>query len=132
MRSTWRWVGLALGVGLGIVAEAPAWGFEGGPPRVQVMVKNDGTSDVVVYAYRGGAKIRIGFVLAHTSDIVTVPVGMAAPGRVQLMLHAMARGDDFLVDEVPIRANDEHVELHVTPALPESSITVVGGLLRGR
>jgi len=31
---------------------------------------------------------------------------------------------------VPIRADQEHVELHVTPMLDESSVTVVAGTLR--
>jgi len=115
---------LAAGVG------GSARGLDAPPPAVRVMVSNDGATDVVVYAYRSGARMRIGFVLGHGHCVVTVPAGMTTLGHVQLLLHPVTGGADFLVDEVPIRADQEHVELHVTPMLDESSVTVVAGTLR--
>jgi len=97
------------------------------PPTVRVNVTNDGPADVVVYAYRGGAKMRIGFVTGHSHARVTVPPGMANPGRVQLLLHPEPQGEDFIVEEVAIQAGEEHAELHVLPVLDESSMTVVPG-----
>jgi hypothetical protein len=97
--------------------------------KVQVVVANDAISDVDVYAYRGGQRLRIGSVLAHSSGVVEVPQGMANPGHVQLLVHPVdgRAGSDYLAEEVAI-SGDDHAMLHITPTLTESVITVVPGL----
>ena len=95
---------------------------------VQVLVHNDGPVDVDVFAYRGDQRVRIGEVISHGTAVVTVPSAMARPGHVQLMLHQMG-GADFVADEVAIRADDEHADLHVFAVLDESAITVAPGRL---
>ena len=99
--------------GLVFVASTPLRANALAAPGVQVMVANDGVLDVVVYAYHNGLRVRLGLVAAHSQGVVTIPDGMATPGRVQLLVHAMT-GDDFVVDEVAIRQNEEHAVLHVT------------------
>jgi hypothetical protein len=126
----WRHLYVALlGSALASTA-APVRALELGPPGLQVMVKNDGAFDVVVYAYRGGFRVRVGLVYAHSQELVTVPLAMRAPGRVQLMLHPVGGGPDFLADEVTIRDGEEHAELHVTPVLEQSMVSVVLGMPR--
>jgi hypothetical protein len=93
---------------------------------VQVLVRNDNPSDVVVYAYRGDLRFRVGEVVAHSSGLVTVPSGIVNEGHVGLMIHQIS-GGDFFADEVPISAGIEHAELHVLRVLDESSVTVVPG-----
>jgi hypothetical protein len=97
-----------------------------GLPPVQVVVHNDGLSDVTVYAYRGDQRMRIGQVVAHGTETVTVPSGMAAPGRVQLMLHQVS-GGDFVSDEVTLRPGEEHAEVRVGKVLDEAAIYVAPG-----
>lgn len=128
MRSQCRTFSFALATS-GLLAAAPARSARAldSLPPVRVLVRNDGGTNVVVYAYRGGERVRIGFVIGHGQSVVTVPSGMTIPGHVQLLLHPVTGGADFLADEIPIRPDQEHVELHVTPMLDESSITVVSG-----
>jgi hypothetical protein len=92
----------------------------------QVLVRNDGSADVTVFAYRGDQRVRIGQVMSHGTALVTVPTGMMSPGRVQLMLHKLG-GGDFIADEVAIRPGEEHAELHVFDVLDESALTVAPG-----
>jgi hypothetical protein len=132
MRLQWRTASftLALSACLAAGLAVPAAPLYGQPPVVHVMVRNDAAQDVVVYAYRGGERIRVGSVLGHGTCVVSIPPGMARPGHVQLLLHPATRGADFLADDVAIRPDEEHAELHVTPTLEESSVTVVPGALR--
>jgi hypothetical protein len=99
--------------------------------KVQVVVANDAVSDVDVYAYRGGQRVRLASVSAHSSRIVDVPEGMANPGHVQLLVHPVdgRANADFLVDEVAI-SSDDHALLHITPTLTQSVMTVVPGAAR--
>ena len=92
----------------------------------QVLVRNDASADVTVFAYRGDQRVRIGQVTSHGTALVTVPAGMMSPGRVQLMLHKLG-GGDFIADEVAIRPGEEHAELHVFDVLDESALTVAPG-----
>ena len=96
---------------------------------VQVLVRNDGASDVTVFAYRGDQRVRVGQVASHTTGIVTVPSGMMNPGHVQLMLHQIS-GGDFIADEVAISPDEEHAELHVLGVLDQSALTVAPGRVR--
>ena len=93
---------------------------------VQVLVRNDGATDVTVFAYRYDQRMRIGEVSSHSSGVLTVPVGMMSPGRVQLMLHQLS-GGDFVADEVAISPGEEHAELHVLDVLDESALSVAPG-----
>jgi hypothetical protein len=93
---------------------------------VQVLVRNDGSADVTVFAYRGDQRVRIGEVASHGTALVTVPVGMMSPGHVQLMLHKLT-GGDFIADEVAISPGEEHAEFHVFDVLDESALTVAPG-----
>lgn len=93
---------------------------------VQVLVHNDGSTDVAVFAYRGDQRVRIGEVASHLSGVLTVPAGMRSPGRLQLMLHQLG-GGDFIADEVTISAGEEHAELHVLDMLDESNLIVAPG-----
>jgi hypothetical protein len=128
MRSHRCCVSLALMMGTCLMTRAASAGvLQVKPPAVQVVVTNDAASDVVVYAYRSGSRVRIGYVVAHSHGLVTVPAAMAAPGRMQLLLHPVPAGEDFLVDEVTIHAAEEHAELHVVPIIDESSVAVVAG-----
>jgi hypothetical protein len=99
--------------------------------QVQVVVANDAVSDVDVYAYRAGQRVRLASVSAHSSRIVDVPEGMANPGHVQLLVHPVdgRANADFLADEVAISGED-HALLHITPTLTESVMTVVPGSAR--
>jgi hypothetical protein len=99
--------------------------------KVQVVVANDAVSDVDVYAYRAGQRVRVALVSAHTSRIVDVPEGMANPGHVQLLVHPVdgRPSADFLADEVAISGED-HGMLHITPTLTQSVMTVVPGAAR--
>jgi hypothetical protein len=122
---------LAVVLGLGTLSIAPmrgAWATTAAmtQPPINVLVTNDGALDVVVFAYRNGLRLRVGMVAAHSRGMVTVPAGMTAPGRVRLLLHSLA-GEDFLVDELAIRPDEEHAELHVTAQLDESFAIAVGG-----
>jgi hypothetical protein len=93
---------------------------------VQVLVRNDGSADVTVFAYRVDQRFRIGEVTSHSMAMVTVPAAMVSPGHVQLMLHKIG-GGDYIADEVAIRPANEHAELHVLDILDESALTVAPG-----
>lgn len=99
--------------------------------KVQVVVANDAVSDVDVYAYRAGQRVRLASVVAHSSRIVEIPEGMANPGHVQLLVHPVdgRANADFLADEVAV-SGDDHAMLHITPTLTESVMTVVPGSAR--
>jgi len=107
-------------------APVPASESDFGSPPVQVVVHNDGLSDVTVYAYRGDQRMRIGQVIAHGTETVIVPRGMAAPGHVQLFLHQM-NGGDFISDEVALRPGEEHAEVRVGKVLDQAAIYVAPG-----
>lgn len=128
MRWMFRLLAFAL---LGASLSSPARAMARlGPESVDVMVSNNGSNDVDVYAYRNGQRVRIGSVSAHSSTVVRVPAGMYNPGRVQLMLHPVTGGlPDFVSEEVAISGAD-HAELQVTPVLDESVLTVAPGRLR--
>jgi hypothetical protein len=133
MRPTWQASAtlIAAGVMVGGCASAPVrTDARPAAEAVQVVVQNDAPSDVVVFAYRGGQRVRIGFATSHTRSLVTVPVSLLAPGRVQLLLHPIGGGADFLADAVTMRAGEDHAELHVARELDESSMSVVPGRLR--
>ena len=99
--------------------------------KVQVVVANDAVSDVDVYAYRAGQRVRLASVSAHSARIVDVPEGMANPGHVQLLVHPVdgRATADFLADEVAVSGED-HAMLHITPTLTESVMIVVPGSAR--
>jgi hypothetical protein len=128
MRSVYGLLAFAL---VGMCLATPAYPTGGpGPGTVDVVVANDGGTDVDVYAYREGQRIHIGFVSAHSSAVVRVPAGMYNPGHVQIMLHPISGGTtDFLADEVAVTDAD-HAELRVRPTLDESVMTVVPGRIR--
>ena len=94
-------------------------------PPAEVLVRNDASANVTVFAYRGDQRVRIGEVTSHSTGFVIVPVGMPNYGHVQLplMLHKLG-GGDFIADEVAIRPAEEHAELHVLDVLDESALTV--------
>jgi len=99
---------------------------EGVTMPAQVLVHNDGSADVTVFAYRGDQRVRIGEVISHGTALVTVPAAMMSPGHVQLMLHKLG-GGDYVADEVAIRPAEEHAELRVLDILDESALTVAPG-----
>lgn len=96
--------------------------------RVRVVVTNDGASDVDVFAYRSGQRVRMGSVVAHTLRSLEVPEGMSNPGHVQLLVHPVngQADSDYLVDEIAISGTD-HAVLHIAPELSQSVMTAVAG-----
>lgn len=118
--------GAAMAFGACASVPVPASESDLGSSPVQVVVHNDGLSDVTVYAYRGDQRMRIGQVVAHGTETVTVPSGMAEPGHVQLMLHQVG-GGDFVSDEVALRPGAEHAEVRVGKVLDEAAIYVAPG-----
>jgi hypothetical protein len=128
MRPVYHLLAFALVSGCLATPAHPAGGP--GPGAVDVLVANDGGTDVDVYAYRDGQRFHVGFVSAHSSIVVHVPPGMYNPGHVQIMVHPLTGGTrDFVADEVAVSDND-HAELRVRPALDESVISVVPGRIR--
>jgi hypothetical protein len=112
------WTGHAPGVQAGVT-----------PEPIQVLVHNESPLDVVVFAQRGDQRIRVGEVVAHSSQLVAVPPAFAPPGSVRLMLHQIS-GQDFSPDQVAIRAGEEHAELRVERELDASSVVVMPGRMR--
>lgn len=96
--------------------------------RVQVEIRNEGDLDAVIYAYRLGQRYRLGFVTAHSTATLTLPLLQTENGETSLYVHRIGEtdGQDFLSNPVQVTPGSRPV-LFLNPNVRASSLAVFQG-----
>lgn len=78
--------------------------FERTPPEVTVEVDNHNWSDMVVYAVRGGMRVRLGTVSAMSRGRFPVPrSALASSGQLRLFADPIGSSRGYLSDAISVR-----------------------------
>ena len=99
--------------------------FERNQPReVTVQVQNQNWSDMVVYAVRGGMRVRLGTVSAMSRGSFPVPrTALAGSGQLRLLADPIGSSRGFLSDVLSVRPG-QRVSLEVGHDLAMSFTSV--------
>jgi len=93
------------------------------PERTAVTVKNDNWLDVTIFAVRGGARTRLGFVTGMSRGTFPVPSDFAPDGTLQLMVDPVGGHNVYVTDRIVVNSG-QRVELTVAQVLRMSSFSV--------
>ena len=91
--------------------------------RTAVSVKNDNWLDVTIFAVRGGARTRLGFVTGMSRGTFPVPSDFAPDGTLQLMVDPVGSSATYVTDKIVVNSG-QRVELTVATVLRMSSFAV--------
>ena len=92
------------------------------PPTV-VRIRNSNWLDMTVFAVRGTARIRLGFVRALGTATFTVPSASIPDRTLRLLVDPIGSDNVYLTDGVTV-APGQLVELTIMPSLAMSSLAV--------
>ena len=93
------------------------------PERTAVTVRNDNWLDVTVFAVRGGARTRLGFVTGMGRGTFPVPSDFVPDGVLQLMVDPVGSSATYVTDRIVV-SSGQRVELTVATVLRMSSFAV--------
>ena len=91
--------------------------------RTAVSVKNDNWLDVTIFAVRGGARTRLGFVTGMSRGTFPVPSDFVPDGTLQLMVDPVDSSATYVTDKIVVNSG-QRVELTVATVLRMSSFAV--------
>jgi len=124
MRPQWTVAALAaLTIDVAACATKNASSAQPQPERTAVTVKNDNWLDVTVFAVRGGARTRLGFVTGMSRGTFPVPSDFVADGVLQLMVDPVGSSATYVTDRIVVNSG-QRVELTVATVLRMSSFAV--------
>jgi hypothetical protein len=120
-----RWISLLLVALLTACATNTHPSTDDPPSAVGLVVTNESDMDATVYAYRMGQRYRLGFVVAHTTTTLRLPLVMTEDGEAQLLVHRIGESDalDYLSNTVEVTSG-EHPVLYLNPDVQSSSLAV--------
>jgi hypothetical protein len=91
---------------------------------VALTIDNEHTNDADVYAVRLGSRFRVGFVPAHQTAILRVPVTALDHGDLALLIHLIGTNINYRSDVVHVEAGDQPI-LELQSSLGLSTFSVV-------
>jgi hypothetical protein len=90
---------------------------------VPIVVRNDGTTDAIVYACRLGACAQIGVVGAFSTQVLHAPPSFTGDGDIQLALRPVGGQERFMMQAVHVR-DGQHPVVDIENALHASTLFV--------
>jgi hypothetical protein len=90
---------------------------------IMVRVTNLHHQDVVVYATDGGQRVRLGMVITGKTELFTAPSTFIYGTGLQVQVHPIGGGGDYLSDRV-MASPGEEVVLNVAPVIDQTYYSV--------